>query len=94
MTNFEAIGRYHVAVKRAKELVSERNGILSRAALVLKNVTEPKPQDAQIIGKHCNFDALHNLLDEAKGINDELVMLVEEINSLAPLADEAEIKLS
>lgn len=58
MTNFEAIGRYHVSVKKAKELVQKRNNILSRAALVLNNVTANLHQTGPAIGKRCNFDAV------------------------------------
>lgn len=94
MTDYETIGRYHVALKEARVLVSKRNLILARADGVLKHATEQKPLDAQFIGRRCNFDALHNLLSEAKSVNDELMALVDEVNSLAPLADEAEVKLA
>lgn len=93
MTDYEAIGRYYVAVKKAKELVSKRNNALTRLTAVISNVTQYPAHNTQIIGKHCNFDTLQNLLTEAKSINDELMMLIEEINSLAPIAEESEVKL-
>ncbi len=93
MTNFEAIGRYHVAVKKAKALVEKRNNILSRAALVLNNVTADLRQTGAAIGKRCNFDAAQNLLTEARAVNDELIAVVDEINELAPVANETKIEL-
>ncbi|WP_430229241.1 hypothetical protein [Nitrosomonas communis] len=43
--------------------------------------------------KQCDFDALQAKLSEAKSINDELIKIIEEINSIAPLAEEPEIRL-
>lgn len=93
MTNYEAIGRYHVTTKRARELISKRNDILSRVSLVIKNAIEQPQKGGQVIGKRCNFDALQNMLTEAKNVHDELMVLIEEINSLAPIAEEPEVKL-
>lgn len=59
--DYEAIGRYHVAIQDARRLISERNGLLARAAAVLKNSIEA-PQSGSALGKRCNFDALHVLL--------------------------------
>lgn len=88
MTNFEAIGRYHAAVKKAKALKEERNNILSHAALVLNNVTADLRRTGPAIGKHCHFYAVQNLLTEARAVNDELIAVVDEINELAPTAAE------
>lgn len=94
MNNYEAIGRYHVAVKEAKALVSKRNMILLRANGVLKHATESLPQGAPTIGKHCNFSAVQALLAEAQEADCELMKVLEEIAGLAPIANEPALELA
>ena len=94
MNNYEAIGRYHVAVKEANALISKRNMILVRANGVLKNAMELQPQSAQVIGKRCNFSAVHGLLNEAEEVDRELMKVLGEIVELAPIANEPVLELA
>ncbi|MBV6447285.1 hypothetical protein [Nitrosomonas sp.] len=92
MNNYEAIGRYHVAVKEARELISKRNNLLSRAASVLKYASD-QPLPSQGIAKRCNFNAVQALLAEAQEIDCELMKVLEEIAGLAPIANEPVLEL-
>jgi hypothetical protein len=60
MTNYEAIGRYHAAVKRVQELIAKQNNSLTRTSALINNVAQYKPYNTHIIGKRCNFEASQN----------------------------------
>lgn len=90
--DYEAIGRYHVAVQDARRLVGERNSLLGRVALVLKNSSDTPPPGA--LGKRCNFAAVHTLLSQAQALDEALQARLGEINDLAPLADLAPMALA
>ena len=83
--DYEAIGRYHVAVQDVRRLLGERNSLLGRIALVLRNSSETPPPGA--LGKRCNFAAVHKLLADARALDDAIQGRLTEINELAPLAD-------
>ena len=91
--NYESIGRYHVAVSEAKELIRQRNSVMMRASLVLKNASD-LPPPAHGIAKRCNFLALHSLLEEAQALDAELEKRLEEIATLAPLADQPALTMA
>ncbi|TYP69470.1 hypothetical protein BCL69_11492 [Nitrosomonas communis] len=58
MTNYEAIGRYHVAVKRVQELIAKRNNSLTRTSALINNglninhTTRISSENAAI-SRHC-----------------------------------------
>ena len=90
--DYEAIGRYHVAVQDVRRLIGERNDLLGRVGLVLRNSGEMPPGGA--LGKRCNFDAVQKLLDQARAIDEGLQSTVALINELAPLANLDEVRLA
>lgn len=91
--HYEAIGRYTVLSREVRNLVQQRNGLLVRAAAVLKNATELTPESGARVARRCNFPAVRSLLDEAAGVDAALLAALDELNTLAPLADMPELSL-
>lgn len=91
--NYEAVGRYHFALKDLKQAVIDRNEVLDRFGMVAKNAsrTEQIPRDC--VGRRCNFSALQNLLNEAQAKEQQMQDLLLLVNDLAPIANMPEVKL-
>lgn len=84
MKNYEALGRYVALEEEARAKRAERNNLLDRAAAVLKNAAQPA---TGTFYRPCNFAAAEELLTEARTADAALAALLDEINTLAPLAD-------
>ena len=93
MSKFEDIGRYHHLVDTLQLKVRQRNEILFRASRVMAAASEEQ-RNYGVIGKKCNFEAMERLTAEAKVLHEEILILLDEANALAPIVNKPELKLA
>lgn len=92
MSELEDIGRYHQLADAVRRKVNARDDLLFRTSRVLAAATE-EPRNAGAVGRKCNFEAAERMTAEAKAIHSEILAMIDEINTLAPVANKPAAKL-
>lgn len=92
MSELEDIGRYHQLADALRRKVNARDDLLHRAAIVMEAATQ-QPRNSGAVGRKCNFDAIERMTAEAKTLHEEILTMLDEINTLAPVANKPAAKL-
>lgn len=92
MSELEDIGRYHQLADALRSKVNARDDLLHRAAIVMQAATQA-PRNAGAVGRKCNFEAIARMVLEARTLHEEILTMIDEINTLAPVANKPTAKL-
>lgn len=92
MSELEDIGRYHQLADAVRLKVNVRNDLLFRASRVLAAATD-ESRNAGAVGRKCNFEAVERMTAEAKALHEEILTMLDEMNTLAPVANKPTVKL-
>lgn len=92
MSELEDIGRYHQLADALRRKVNARDDLLNRTARVLDAAIQ-EPRTAAAIGRKCNFEAVERMAADAKALHEEILTMLDEINTLAPVANKPAVKL-
>lgn len=94
MNSDETLGRYTRLCESAQKKINERNALLARFGNFVNGFAQKPLVGQRAIGRRCNFEAIARLTAEAQQLEDELLLLLDEIQQLAPLADRPPLALS
>lgn len=92
MNELECIGRYHQLADALRLKVNMRDDLLLRASRAMSAAAE-ESRHVGAVGRKCNFESIERMTAEAKAAHGEILAMIDEMNSLAPIANRPSVKL-
>lgn len=94
MSELEDLGRYHQLADAVRGKVNARDALLYRASRVLAAAAETAhTYRIGAVGRQCNFEAVERLIEQAKTEHQALIVMIDEMNVLAPIVNKPGVRL-